>query len=137
MPIDSTLSIAAIDLAGATAEVGWDTGALVTRLRAFVTAHLADDLTLDELAQEFGYSPTHLTTLVRHDCGMPAMELVRMMRLEAGRRLLEQTTLSVGAIAREVSPWDASYFSRNFKRWTGCSPSEWREGLRTRRISEV
>lgn len=130
MAIDSALGVAAIGLAGTIVEVGRDAGALVTRLRVHVAKHLADDLTLDGLASEFGYSPTHLTTLVRHESGVPAMELVRRMRLEEGMRLLEQTSLTVAAVAREVSPWDPGYFSRSFKRWTGLAPNEWRKGSR-------
>jgi AraC family transcriptional regulator of arabinose operon len=55
------------------------------------------------------------------------MEWVLNLRLRQAARLLEFTSLSVGAIAREVGYLSPFHFSRQFKAYFGLSPSLFRQ----------
>ncbi|MEH7010150.1 helix-turn-helix transcriptional regulator [Neobacillus niacini] len=51
------------------------------------------------------------------------------LRIEEGKRLLIHTTLRMSEIAERVGFSDLAYFSNNFKKITGSTPSEFRKSL--------
>ena len=57
---------------------------------------------------------------------MSANELIRKIRLEKSKELLEQTDLSVGEICFRVGFSSPSYFTKRFKSHTGLVPKEYR-----------
>ncbi|AVZ38426.1 MULTISPECIES: helix-turn-helix transcriptional regulator [unclassified Dietzia] len=52
-------------------------------------------------------------------------------RIGEARRLLGETSLPIGEVARMVGYRDTAQFSRSFKSRTGCSPSAFRGGRST------
>ena len=52
--------------------------------------------------------------------------LVDQVRLERARDLLASTTMNLSQIADSLGYADAANFTRAFKRWTGLSPSHFR-----------
>lgn len=83
-------------------------------------------LGLPDLARSVGLSPNHLGRLFREHLGQPPMQYLQALRLEQARNLLRHTDLRVNEIAWQVGWRDPLYFSRLFKRETGCSPSTFR-----------
>ncbi|WP_368252002.1 helix-turn-helix domain-containing protein [Enterococcus sp. 2201sp1_2201st1_B8_2201SCRN_220225] len=53
------------------------------------------------------------------------------LRFNEAKFLLHQPKLAVGEIAEVIGYQNASHFSRQFKRWSGLSPNEYREMNRT------
>ena len=56
-------------------------------------------------------------------------EILRQVRFEIARQLLEDTELSVGAIALSLGYSRASTFIRAFRQWSGKTPGKWRTRL--------
>jgi len=46
--------------------------------------------------------------------------------LDSAQTLLQQGQLSIGQIAQRLGFQDANTFRKAFHRWTGCSPTQWR-----------
>jgi AraC family transcriptional activator of pobA len=86
----------------------------------------AEPLSLRDVADEVGMTPGHLTTLVRRRTGRTVGEWIIERRMAESRRLLADTDLSVGEIARRVGISDPAYFSRLFRRAHGTNPRTWR-----------
>ncbi len=86
----------------------------------------AEPLSLRDVAGEVGMTPGHLTTLVRRRTGRTVGEWIIERRMAESRRLLADTDLSVGEVARRVGISDPGYFSRLFRRAHGTSPRTWR-----------
>lgn len=61
--------------------------------------------------------------------GYPFGALDARVRCNLAERLLRDTDLRLDAIAQQLGYAEAASFSRAFKRWSGCSPRQWRSRL--------
>lgn len=106
-----------------------------TRLRgllANVAERLDKPLDVAALADEAGVSARTLTRLCGREFGETPAALVRRLRLEEARRLLEQTTLPMKSVARRVGVGDESTLWRLFTRALGVTPAEYRSRFAAR-----
>ncbi|GCE29059.1 hypothetical protein KDA_45430 [Dictyobacter alpinus] len=97
------------------------------RLTDFMLAHLNQDLSLEILARQVGFSPYHFTRLFRQTTGESPHQFVLHQRLEAARRLLKETDTPLSHIALEVGFPHQSHFTQAFKRYTGTTPRTYRQ----------
>ena len=56
----------------------------------------------------------------------PYVEALTQIRMEHARRQLRETHRPITEIARECGYPDTKYFFKQFKRYAGVSPGEWR-----------
>lgn len=75
-------------------------------------------------------SPAYFSDLLRHETGMDIQEYVQAKRMDMAREWVLHTTMPIAEIADVLGFPNAPYFSRVFKKLTGCSPGEYREGER-------
>jgi transcriptional regulator GlxA family with amidase domain len=93
----------------------------------FVLEHLPEPLPVERLAAGVGMSPRSLSRWCReHLDGSPA-KLVRKLRLDEARRLLEATGLPLKEVTARTGLGDASTFWRVFTQDLGVTPSEYRQ----------
>jgi AraC-like DNA-binding protein/quercetin dioxygenase-like cupin family protein len=91
----------------------------------YIDQHLADNLTLEELAKIAYLHPNYFVSLFKNLIGHPPIQYVNMRRLEKAKRLLEETDIHVSEIAAAVGMQN-HYLSRLFKQHTGVSPTRYR-----------
>ena len=96
------------------------------RLLEHIDAHLAESITLDELAAIAALSPYHLIRSFKADMGVTPFRWVLLQRIERARRLLEITTLPLAEIAYACGFSSQSHFSTVFKQETGATPARYR-----------
>ena len=89
-------------------------------------------LTLEEVAEYAGYSPTYFSRIFREDTGMTFKEYLSELRIERSKLLLLTTDLSITEIGTMLGFNDQSYFCKIFKGATGVTPDKYRK--RSRRI---
>jgi transcriptional regulator GlxA family with amidase domain len=109
-----------------------------TRLRdlsAFILEHLNEPLSLEELARSVSMSLRTLTRWCRREIGESPAALVRRLRIEEAKRLLEQTSLPLKDIAARVHLGDMSTLWRIFTRYLGVTPAEYRARFAMRRAN--
>lgn len=87
---------------------------------------LAEEWTLESLARAYHSSGEHLRRVCQRELGRSPMQHLTYMRMQRARQLLETTSDKVEVVAGEVGYRDGLVFSRAFKRWVGCAPSEYR-----------
>ena len=85
------------------------------------------NLKMDELGEQLGISRVQLYRKVKTLTGLSPVELLRQMRLQKGKVLLNTTTKTVAEIAYEVGFNSSSYFANCFKKQFGKLPMEFRE----------
>lgn len=100
--------------------------ALRKRLTDFVEQHLADPLTLGELAALAALSEYHFARMFRESFGMPPHQYVLARRLTRACELLRQGALPLSEIALACGFSSASHFSNRFRATLGASPGEYR-----------
>ncbi|SEC42628.1 Helix-turn-helix domain-containing protein [Streptomyces sp. 2231.1] len=87
-----------------------------------VEAHLAEPLTVPEIARAAGVSHNHLIRLFRAATGDTVVAYVRHRRLDRAHHLLRAATLSIPAIAASVGIRDLQSFNKACRRELGASP---------------
>lgn len=80
-----------------------------------------------DLAALVGLSPSHLAALFRGATGGGVLAHHLSLKMARARRLLDTTGLTVAEIARQVGMDDPFYFSRQFRKMHGVSPTIYRE----------
>lgn len=98
------------------------------KARKFMEAHLADPLTLEDIARVAGVSIGHLIKLAKVHWDMTPMERLWQERVEAGARLLKETGLGIGEIAYRTGFSNPFHFSRRFRQRYAQHPRAWRQG---------
>ena len=83
------------------------------------------NLNVEKLADEFNLSRSQLYRKIKALTGLTANELIRKIRLERAKELLEENTASsVSEISYNVGFSSPSYFSKCFKEYFGILPKE-------------
>jgi AraC family transcriptional regulator len=92
----------------------------------YIRANVADDLSLDTLADVAAFSPFHFHRIFTALVGETVNQCARRLRLERAAALLKaDPTMSISAAALECGFESPSVFSRAFKRQFGITAREW------------
>jgi len=98
----------------------------VTAAVEYIAAHLAEPISVDDIADAVGLSRSRLTTLFTAQLDISLMQYVEQQRMERARQLLRYSDESVANVARDVGYQDPKYFSKRFYAATGLTPRAWR-----------
>ncbi|XEC93255.1 AraC family ligand binding domain-containing protein [Paenibacillus tarimensis] len=85
-------------------------------------------ISIDQMAKSLGYHRTHLSKLFRQTTGMSPMQYLYKVRMERAEELLAGP-LTINQVASSVGYSDALYFSKQFRKWKGVSPTEFRNRM--------
>ncbi|NML92873.1 GlxA family transcriptional regulator [Novosphingobium sp. TW-4] len=88
----------------------------------FAKAHLANPLTVEELAEVAALSPRQFARAFRAETGQTPAKAVEQMRLEAARLMIEETRHPMDQIAREAGFVDIRRMREAFMRQYGQPP---------------
>lgn len=83
-------------------------------------------LRVGELAALARMSPSHFARTFKHVMGTSPINWLRRERINQAKRRLTETDDAVKEIAQQCGYADAFYFSRDFKQFTQCAPSDYR-----------
>ena len=98
----------------------------IAALQQWVPDHLDEDLTVEALAERAAMSPRSFARTFRAETGTTPAAYVEALRVEAARRLLETTDMTVAAIAAAVGLRHAETLHRAFRRRVGTTPDMYR-----------
>lgn len=91
--------------------------------RAAMQAHIADPLSLEDVARWARVSPRQLNRLFQMHTRSSAMGFYRMLRLDHARALIEHTRLPLTEIALATGFANSAHFSTAFTKAFGQAPS--------------
>lgn len=84
-------------------------------------------LSLSEMADYALYSPYHFNRLFQKASGITPSLFLSTIRIEKGKELLLETDLDLATISSYVGYTSISTFSRQFKKYVGLSPLQFRK----------
>jgi AraC family transcriptional regulator len=87
---------------------------------------LGEEASVAGIAKELNMSRSQCSKLFSKVYGLSPRQYVSQLKLKQAKELLVTTHLSMNLIADKLGFQSASHFSRQFRRWTGQSPSEFR-----------
>ncbi|MCX4097468.1 helix-turn-helix transcriptional regulator [Nocardia sp. alder85J] len=133
------LTLLLVDLARLAADVVGDLRRsgepLLAEVFEVIDRRFAEPLSLRDVARAVGLTPGHLATVVRRRTGRTVLDWIAERRMTEARRLLAESDLPVGEVARRVGIADPGYFTRLFRRGHGMSPRQFRGGQGSRALS--
>jgi AraC-like DNA-binding protein len=104
------------------------------KLRDFMLSHLAEDVSLSELAAVVGLGPRHFSKLFGSAFGCSPYRYVLNLRLAEAARLLTSTSRDVREIAYELGFCSQSHFTAMFRKAYGLTPARYGSGRRSTTI---
>ncbi|MEC0249460.1 AraC family transcriptional regulator, partial [Paenibacillus chitinolyticus] len=97
----------------------------IDRAVRWLQLQYAQPVTIEQLAQHMGYHRTYLSKLFRQHTGLTPTQFLLKIRMERAKLLMTEGS-TIEQIAYSVGFSDPLYFSKQFKKWFGCTPSEYR-----------
>ena len=88
--------------------------------------HTAIDL--NTIATQMGVNRTQLNRKMKAITGMTSTSYLQALRMSTAKLLLTTTELSVAEVAAQCGITDVAYFSQLFKKATGKTPKQFRDG---------
>lgn len=99
----------------------------------YIAEHLAEPLTVADLARLLSLSPSAFSRQFREVTGRSPYQFVKEQRMIRARDLLAQRRLGVAAVARTVGYPSLSHFIKAFRTRFGCTPGEYGQAHSPRR----
>lgn len=90
---------------------------------------VARDLTLDEISEKAGMSKHHFCRVFKKYMGMSPMNFFTLIRIEKAKELLKNANSTVSMVAMEVGFNELGSFNKQFKKFTGLTPSSYKKKL--------
>lgn len=102
---------------------------IVARTKEFVEENLKSELTATMIAEAVGVTSGYLSRVFSASEGKTLIHFVSEKKIGKSKQLLEDEKNSIRTIATEIGFSSPSYFIRFFKKFTGVTPKQYREGL--------
>ena len=102
---------------------------MITRARQYIREHLAEELSLGQVARAVNTSTFYFCKMFKKSTGLNFTEYVSRLRVESAKNLLMNPNLRISEIAYEIGFQSLTHFNRVFKKIVGEAPTEYRARL--------
>lgn len=99
---------------------------LIRQVNAYIYTHYAENINLQTIADSFHVSCGYLGRLYRRETGISLVVALNKRRIDVAKRLLKDSAYRVFEVAHAVGIDDPTYFTHIFAKYTGLSPSNYR-----------
>ncbi|MEG1687063.1 MAG: response regulator [Angelakisella sp.] len=93
----------------------------------YIQANISRSLSMREVAEQVGLSYNYFSKLFKETTHMNFSGYIHMCRIELSKKYLRDPSCKIQGIAKKMGYETSSEFSRAFKKYTGCYPTEYRE----------
>ena len=98
----------------------------ITGITRYLQEHLAEDISLSVLAEQFHLNGQYISQLFKSEIGVNFLAYLTNIRMEKAKKLLLSTSLSVAEVADQSGYGDYRVFTKVFKKSEGVTPSQYR-----------
>ena len=92
----------------------------------YIGEHYIENISLEDIAEHTKLSTSYLSHLFRQELHKNFVDYLTEVRMEQARRLIDQGIDNVNVLAEKVGYQYASYFCRQFKKYTGMTVGEYK-----------
>jgi len=97
------------------------------RAMEYISANLAEDIGLEQIAEEMGMSPSHFAHEFRSSTGTTPYQYLLQQRMERAKNLLKTSKLPIQNVSLLTGFNYPANFVRTFRQRVGQSPDAWRK----------
>ena len=98
----------------------------ITLITRYLQEHLAEEISLSILAEEFHLSAQYISQLFKSEIGVGFLAYLTNIRMEQAKKLLLSTPLSIAEVSERSGYGDYRVFTKVFKKSEGITPSQYR-----------
>ena len=98
----------------------------INGLTRYLQEHLAEEVSLSVLAEQFHLNPQYISQLFKSEIGVGFLTYLTNIRMEKAKKLLLSTSLSIAEMAEQSGYGDYRVFTKVFKKTEGSTPSQYR-----------
>ena len=106
----------------------------IQKVQHYINAHYQDEIRLSQLAEMVGMTGVAFSRFFKLRTGKNLSDYIIDIRLGYAVRLLVDSTMSIAEICYECGFNNLSNFNRIFRKKKDCSPKEFRENYRKKRV---
>lgn len=99
----------------------------IEKVLNYINDHYTKHINISYLCSMIKLSRGHFSKIFKTITGKTPIQYINQVRIEHGKDLLASTTLHIKDVARQTGFNDEFYFTRIFKQYEGCSPSEFKQ----------
>lgn len=92
----------------------------------FMNENIERHITLKDVANYVGYSPSRLSSVFKTTTGHSPLNYINLLKIKHACELLDTSTMKINQICHKVGISDQYYFSRLFSKIMGKSPRSYR-----------
>jgi YesN/AraC family two-component response regulator len=109
----------------------------VEAILRYIKQHIYEPslLTIEHLAEVFHYSPAYISIFFKRHTGEPLKQYITKLKMSLIEARLQYSQHSLTEIADEFGFTDESHFCKQFRKYTGKTPTAFRK-KRTNRLKE-
>ena len=100
----------------------------VVAILAYISVNY-NQVSLRQTAEFFHFSEAYLSRMLKKYTSRTFVQIITELQMKHGKELLEEGKLNLAQISQEVGCFDASHFTKKFKKQFGMSPEEYRKTL--------
>lgn len=100
---------------------------IVTAAIYFMKENIGRRLSLRDITDHIGYSPSYFSAIFHHRTGYSPVTYFNQLKIQHACELLDFTDMKINQICHQIGIDDAYYFSRMFRKIMGMSASEYKE----------
>jgi len=109
---------------------------LISQIQFWLKTNLTSDISLVELAAQFGLSQRSFTRRFKLATGIRATQYWQQLRIETAKDLLASSNLTIQEIAYHVGYQDQGHLTRIFKQTLALTPKSYRAMVRKKLFSQ-
>jgi len=112
-----------------------DDSRLVKKVKEYLSAHICEQLTVNDISTYLGISQTALMHKFRKEVHQGIMEYFTDLKIEEAKKRIRESDESFTEIAEKLGFSSSNYFSRVFKAKTNVTPTEYSKYVSKRRLT--
>lgn len=99
------------------------------KVEDYVAAHLAEEVSIEALANLAELSSSHFAHVFKEATGMTPLQFITRQRITKAQQLIRETSRSLIDVGLEVGYTSPSHFAQVFRRVVGVTPTAFRSSL--------
>lgn len=96
----------------------------IFKIIRYLDKNYQKEITVNEISDLFEMNASYLSALFKKEVGMTLSSYLLMVRMEQAKKMLLETNERVNNIAYSLGYQSPAYFTEQFKKYFGCSPSQ-------------
>lgn len=106
-----------------------NTNYLIKNAVEYIKENFHEDINLETIAKNIFITPGYLSLLFKQETGVNFLEYLHKYRIQKAKEYLHNKLLKNYEVSRMVGYTNEKYFSQMFKRYTGLTPTQYKDSI--------